>query len=76
MNEEELIQRAIAHGASIGQTSLANFIIRDYGHNLSPELTLFLNKLSQKCYEDLSKDLERPAEDVALEVEEIMKVNV
>lgn len=73
---EDLVHQAVEHGSAVGQTALANFILRDYGHELSPILTLLLEKVAQNGYDSIGKDLEKPAEDIALEVGEIMKINV
>lgn len=67
-----LITQAIQHGSAVGQTALAEFILRDYGEEISPELTLLLRKVAFNGCEDIARDLERPAEDIALEVSKII----
>lgn len=70
---EDLIHQATEHGNSIGQTALAEFILKSYGHELSPKLTQFLEKVSQNEYDKIAKTLDKPAEDIALEVGKIME---
>lgn len=72
--DEELIKQAIEHGNNIGQAALAQFLLRDYGFvmMMNPDLKRFLEKVSQNSFDGIAKDLERPAEDIALEVTEVM----
>jgi hypothetical protein len=69
---DELVRQAIEHGNSIGQVALAEFILKEYEDELSPKLKMFLSKVNQSSYEAIGKCLDEPAEDVALQVSEII----
>ena len=73
MNIEEAIHRATVHGNSTGQIALGEFILKNYGSELSPKLTSFIERVLQNEYENIGTDMGKPAEDVALEVSKIME---
>jgi hypothetical protein len=71
VNDEEVkefVHLAVEHGSNIGQVSLAQFILKEYGHELSPKFRMFLDKVCQNSYEDIGNTLSKPAEDIALQV--------
>lgn len=73
MSIEELIHKAHEQGANAGQIALGEYILNRYGNDLPKKLEEFLGFLVQTCYEDVAKAQDKPSEDVALEVHEIMK---
>lgn len=69
---EQLAQGAIEHGTHIGQTSLAEFLLKEYGYELSPRLKTFLQRVCNNGYDKIGATVGKPAEDVALEVSKVM----
>jgi hypothetical protein len=76
MNFEKLVHKATAHGNSIGQTALAEFILKSYKDEISPKLTRFLERLLQGEYENIGNNLGQAGEDVATQVHQIMEERV
>lgn len=70
---EEMITKAIEHGNEIGQVALAEFILRDYGKELSYNLKRFLEKVCENSYTKIGNNAGKPAEDVALQVGQMME---
>lgn len=76
MSTEKLVSDAIDCGTSIGQSSLAEFILRQYDGEISPRMRLFLEKINQSSYENIGKQLHKPSEDVALEVDKAISLGM
>lgn len=75
MSIEEAMKKATAQGNSLGQIALSEFILKAYAQELSPRLTQFFETVLRAEYDSLGKDLDRPAEDIALEVGDILERN-
>lgn len=72
MNAPKFSDVAVARGVTIGQISISEFILRDYGEDIPANLKLFLNKIANIGYDELGEAFNKPSEDVALSVQEIM----
>lgn len=72
MTNEEALKKGAVHGNSIGQVALSEFILKAYGNELSPKLTSFLERLLETEYNKIAAEVGKPAEDVALEVAEVL----
>lgn len=72
MDIKEVIHLASEQGTAVGQASLSQYIIKEYGATLSPELTKFLEKVSQEAYDKIAKNIGEPSEDIALQVQNIL----
>lgn len=76
MTAQETLRKVTVHGSNIGQIALAEFILKSYEDELSPKLTIFLEKVVQNMCDSVGKTVDKPAEDVALAVSHIIdKVN-
>lgn len=73
---EELISKAYSEGTNTGEIALSEFILNVYKDDISNKLKRFLEKVNSIGYENASKTIGRPAEDIALEVENIFKARL
>lgn len=72
LTEKELITLAHEQGANAGQIALSEFLLKAYKGQMSTKLETFLAKVANDGYEGVAKNLDMPAEDVALEVSQII----
>lgn len=73
MDFNELVKKATLHGNSLGQIALCEFILKSYREELPPNLISLLEKILQVEYESVGREFDKPAEDVALVVSEILE---
>lgn len=76
MNTQIVIKKAHAAGGTAAQVALCEFILTSYKDELTPKLDQFLRSVLQDCYERAGIQLGKPAEDVALAVNEIVEKRI
>jgi len=72
MEIKDMLSKAHKQGCSVGELALAEFILKSYAGEISPTLKAFLEKIAQSGYVDISENVGKPAEDVALQVSDIL----
>ena len=71
-----LVTSSAKCGNDVGQIAICEFILAEYGSELSDNLEKFLRKVLQSSYENMGGFVGRPPEDVALDVAKIMEARL
>lgn len=70
--ETELVTMAHEQGVAAGEVAIGAYILTAYRDDIPEDLVAFLERATQRSYEIIGKNMDKPAEDVALYVQKVM----
>lgn len=72
LTDRELVVLSHGRGVNVGQIALCEYLLKSYKGQMSTQMEDFLSKVAQESYEKASENLDKPAEDIALQVTQIL----
>lgn len=71
LTDNELIKKGMEIGVCAGEIAAGEYILKNFKGQMSTGLEGFIEKVLAKAYQSLEGDFDTPAEDIALQVNEL-----